>query len=147
MQKPSSIAQTFAMPADAATCYSRGVALADMGRYLEALIHFEQVLDLQPINEKALVFRGVVLIHLGRDQEALASCEAALQVNPYSTEAWMFRGVALQRLNQYQAAYRSYDRALGVQQRSPWDTLQSWLKGLARWLSCRSLNRNGAKIR
>lgn len=122
-QHPASIAQFSALPIDALTCYSRGEALANMGRYLEALEHFERALALEPDRDKAWTFRGVVLIHLDRHEEALESCDRALSLNPNDSEAWTFRGVALQRLNYYREAYASYDRALGIQRRSIWQRL------------------------
>jgi len=124
MQHPSaSIDQISALPISAPTCYSRGEALANMGRFLEALEHFDRTLVLDPDHSKAWTFRGVVLIHLDRSEEALESCDRSLSIDPSDSEAWMFRGVALQRLNCYREAYASYDRALGIQRRSIWQRL------------------------
>lgn len=94
-----------------------------MGRYLEALEHFDRALTLLPDYCEAWTFRGVVLIHLNRDEEALESCDRALSLDPNNSEAWTFRGVALQRLKHYREAYASYDRALGIQRRSIWQRL------------------------
>jgi tetratricopeptide (TPR) repeat protein len=127
-QSPASIDPTFVPSTDAATCYSRGEALANMGCYSEALAHFDRLLKFLPHPSKAWTFRSAVLIHLGRDQEALESCDRALSLNPNDLEAWTFRGVALQRLGQYREAYASYDRALGTQQRSLWHRLFGWMK-------------------
>jgi len=127
-QSPASIDQTFALSTDAATCYSRGEALANIGCYSEALAHFDRVLKFLPHHSKAWTFRSAVLLHLGRDQEALESCDRALSVNQNDPEAWTFRGVALQRLRQYREAYASYDRALGIQRQSFWRCLSGWIK-------------------
>ncbi|GAB4377932.1 MAG: hypothetical protein Kow00121_28720 [Elainellaceae cyanobacterium] len=93
--------------------YAYGESLANSGRYLEALVSFEQVLALQPKHHAAWVFRGVMLLHLDRYSEALESCDRALAISPVNSEAWLFRGVALHRLGHYQEAYASYDRAVG----------------------------------
>lgn len=92
--------------------------MANLGRYEEALVSFDQALAIQPDDHAAWVFRGVVLIHLGRYSEALISCEKALKIHPNDIQAWIFRGAALHYLGQYKKAYASYDSALGIQRQS-----------------------------
>ncbi len=92
----------------------QGEALANQGRYAEALQHFDRAIALNPEVAEAWVFRGVMLLHLGEYHLALASCDRAIQLVPDNQEAWIFRGVALHRLGSYQSAYASYQRAIGA---------------------------------
>ncbi len=75
----------------------QGEALANQGRYAEALQHFDRAIALNPEVAEAWVFRGVMLLHLGEYHLALASCDRAIQLVPDNQEAWIFRGVALHR--------------------------------------------------
>ncbi|NJL22035.1 MAG: tetratricopeptide repeat protein [Leptolyngbyaceae cyanobacterium SM1_3_5] len=84
-QPPASIARTSALPSsalpiDAQTCYSRGEALANMGRYLEALDHFDRALALMSDHCKTWTFRGVALQRLNHYREAYASYDRALGI-------------------------------------------------------------------
>jgi tetratricopeptide (TPR) repeat protein len=100
--------------------YERGDALANQGRYEEALACFEQAIALNPDMPSAIeswVFRAVMLLYLERFDQALESCDRALAIEPAHPEANLFRGVALQRLGLYREAYRSFDRALGATER------------------------------
>jgi tetratricopeptide (TPR) repeat protein len=113
--------QTLAVnPASIDTWYERGVALADAGDYLEALVSFNQALTLNSDFCAAWVFRSVMLVHLQRYVEALESCDRALALSPKDPEALLFRGVALQRLGRYKEAYGSYEKALGRGQKLTW---------------------------
>lgn len=116
--------------------YNQGDTLANLGCYEEALVSFNQALEIQPDDHAAWVFRGVVLIHLGRYSEALASCEKALAIQPNDKQAWIFRGAALHYLGQYKRAYTSYDKALGIQRQSGWQKLTQIFKGLSKFVNC-----------
>ncbi|MDX2216390.1 MAG: tetratricopeptide repeat protein [Oculatellaceae cyanobacterium bins.114] len=128
---------------DSVAWYNQGEALANAGRYIDALSCFEKVLEIRPDYAAAWIFRGVVLIHLERYNEALDSCEQALSLQPKDSEAWTFRGVALHRLGHYRAAYASYDRALGIKRQPVWQSLMQRLRrawkslknSQAHWLS------------
>lgn len=112
--------------------YNKGDALANLGRYEEALACFDQALAIQPDAHAAWVFRGVVLVQLARYSWALASCEKALAINPNDKQAWIVRGAALNYLGQYKQAYASYDKALGVERQPRWQKLSQMLKAIFR---------------
>jgi tetratricopeptide (TPR) repeat protein len=56
------------------------------GAYTEAVVHFEQLLELQPDNPEALAKLGVAFFCLGRYQEAESCYRASLEINPMSAE-------------------------------------------------------------
>ena len=89
----------------------QGEALANLGRYHDALTSFDRALEIDPTKAESLVFQAVCYVHLQDYAQALARCDRALELSPYHTQAWLFRGVALQRLGRYQEAYCSYEHA------------------------------------
>ncbi|MEO1590163.1 MAG: tetratricopeptide repeat protein [Cyanobacteria bacterium J06632_22] len=90
----------------------QGEALANLGRYRDALASFDQALGLAPDRTESLVFQAVCYVHLQHYAQALSRCDRALDLAPRHTQAWLFRGVALQRLGRHSEAYRSYEQAL-----------------------------------
>lgn len=89
----------------------QGEALANLGRYHEALGSFDHALSLAPERTESLVSQAVCYVHLQQYAEALTRCDRALVLAPHHSQAWLFRGVALQRLGQYTEAYHSYEQA------------------------------------
>lgn len=93
----------------------QGAALANLGRYSDALASFAQVhrrATTTTDRVETLVFEAVCHIHLQRYELALARCDRALDWIPDHAQARLFRGVALQRLGRYGQAYQDYGRAL-----------------------------------
>lgn len=117
-------------PDDAQTWYDQAEALANLGRYSEALTSFERVIALNSDCLDAWVFQAVVLLHLHQYQAALTSCDRALELQSDHPQAWIFRGAALQKLGRYRQAYTSYDRALGIERPSLGQRLKAFWQGL-----------------
>ncbi|MEL7503737.1 MAG: tetratricopeptide repeat protein [Cyanobacteria bacterium J06554_6] len=93
----------------------QGAALANLGRYSDALASFAQVhqqAKTTTARVETLVFEAVCHIHLQRYGSALARCDRVLDWMPDHAQARLFRGVALQRLGRYGQAYQDYGRAL-----------------------------------
>ena len=108
----------------------KGIQLANLGKYTEALNYLNRAINIYPEEPNALVMRAVVFIHLGQNEAALADCDRALAINPKDKQAWLFKGVALNYLGRYKQCYDSYDRALGIERRSFGQKLvQAW-KGI-----------------
>lgn len=96
----------------------KGIQLADLGKYTEALNYLNQAVAIYPEAPNALVIRAVVFLHLGENEAALADCDRALAINSKDKQAWLFKGVALNYLGRYKQCYTSYDRALEIERRS-----------------------------
>jgi tetratricopeptide (TPR) repeat protein len=116
---------------DALFWHYQGEALANLGRYKEALQSFDRALERHPEAIATLVFQAVCWIHLQAFERALGCCDRTLAIAPHDSQAWLFRGVALQRLGQYRAAYSSYDQALNITRPS---LRQRITRTLNRWL-------------
>ncbi len=101
---------------------SQGIALANLGRWEEAIASYDKALQVKPDYYQAWYNRGVALGNLGRFEEAVASNDKALQVKPDDYQAWYNRGLALKNLGRCEEAIASYDKALAF---NP-DLLQAW---------------------
>jgi tetratricopeptide (TPR) repeat protein len=79
-------------PNDTASYQNKGDVLADRGKYEEALLAYEQALQLDP--GKAMIYnnKGVALADLGKYEEALVAYEQALQLDPNQALAFTAKG-------------------------------------------------------
>lgn len=99
---------------------ARGHALFNLGKYSDALISYEQVLQREPNNSSLLTQRCNILVALGNNEDAILSCEEALKVNSNwgnitPAIAWYHRGSALKKLNRPPEAITSFERATLIQ--------------------------------
>jgi tetratricopeptide (TPR) repeat protein len=101
---------------------SQGIAMANLGRWEEAIASYDKALQVKPDYYQAWYNRGVALGNLGRFEEAVASNDKALQVKPDDYQAWYNRGLALKNLGRWEEAIASYDKAVAF---NP-DLLQAW---------------------
>jgi len=101
-------------PANAEVHSNRSVALAELGRFEEALQSCECALAQNPGYADALYNRGNAYIGLGRADDARESYAAALAVEPHRLDALNNLGLALIGLEQPAEALASYDRVLAI---------------------------------
>jgi hypothetical protein len=66
---------------------NRGFALLGLGRPAEALVDFEGVLAVEPVNDEATFGRGLCLVAQGRPVEAVAAFDALLTRSPHHVSA------------------------------------------------------------
>jgi FkbM family methyltransferase len=93
---------------------SRGAMLERLGRHLEALASYDEVLAIRPDDVRALYARGNLLKRMGRLEEALASYDKVTALKPDYLEALNNRGNTLAELRRLEEALASYDRALAL---------------------------------
>jgi tetratricopeptide (TPR) repeat protein len=62
--------------------YTLGIALGQVGRFAEAIGHFERVLQIQPGFPDVHYNLGLVLVRMGRVKEGIGHCEQALRLKP-----------------------------------------------------------------
>ncbi len=119
-------------------------ALAESGRFDDALVAIDQALAVKPDFPEArdtrvqlleqlgrpaqaprpeifeaLYQRSVLDLSMNRDLEALAGIEKALALRPDSAECWNIRGSALRGLKRTEEALASFDRALAIKPAYP----------------------------
>jgi tetratricopeptide (TPR) repeat protein len=105
----------------------KGVALAGLGEYEQAIAAYDRAIRIQPggiyqnstkrrIQAKDYYLwwfnRGTALVDLARYEEALTSFDRALQIRPDYGYAWLYRGLALYQLGRYEEAKIAYTKAI-----------------------------------
>jgi protein O-GlcNAc transferase len=95
--------------------YNRGLALAMLNRFEEALASYDNALSRQPDFAFAWLNRGIALGKLGRFDEAIESYDRALVLQPQLSQALENRGAALLSLGRFEEALSSYDKTLAIE--------------------------------
>ena len=114
-----------APPKEALPLFRKGVALAEKGRWNEALDLFNQALRLDSSLAGAWNNRGTCLFHLGRLAEACRSYEIALELDPRNALLHKNYGSVLLALGRYDEAVKAFEEALRLEPR-----LEAARKGL-----------------
>lgn len=88
--------------------------LGEQGRYDEALVRYDHVVALGPVDEAVLLNRAGALKQLGRLDEAMTAIDAAIEAFPVSPQARFHRGWLLKSLGRPEAALSDHDRGLAL---------------------------------
>ncbi len=83
--------------------------------YQEAILAFEQALQLDPDDAVAYNGKGLALANLQFYQDALIAYEQAIVLNPYFTNAYLNKGSVLCNLKRYQEALPVCERAIQLE--------------------------------
>jgi protein O-mannosyl-transferase len=92
-----------------------GTALLQMGRVDEAAIHFQNVLEVQPLNAEARNNLGNVFFQKGQVDKAVAHYQAALEINPRLALARYNLGVAFLQNGRVHEAVEHFQGALEIE--------------------------------
>ncbi|HEY9744650.1 MAG TPA: tetratricopeptide repeat protein [Oculatellaceae cyanobacterium] len=96
-----------------------GYALAQLGRYQEALQAIERSLALKPDSAPALDSKGFALHGLGRYQEALQAYQQALKQDPSIGEIYEHIGYTYEKLQAYDKAIKAFETYLQLTPDAP----------------------------
>jgi predicted O-linked N-acetylglucosamine transferase (SPINDLY family) len=99
-------------PDDAETLSVLGLALHDLGKFVEAATQCRNALKLDPNHAAAHNNLGLALHSLGLYEQSAASCRQAIALRPNFAEAHNNLGNALIDVGQLYAAMQSYRRAI-----------------------------------
>jgi tetratricopeptide (TPR) repeat protein len=94
---------------------AKGQSLLDLGKTVEALSSYNDVLRLDPNHPEALVKRGAALERLKQDDEAIQCYDRAIKSNRKMTLAYLHKGAVCNRLERYEEAVKCYEQALSVE--------------------------------
>ncbi len=94
--------------------YNKGLALAKLGKYEEAIECFDKAIELNPNFAPAWNNKGVALAKLGKYEEAIKCYDKALEIDPNYYYAWNNKGVALAKLGRYEEAIKCYEKAIQI---------------------------------
>ncbi|MGZ9163820.1 MAG: tetratricopeptide repeat protein [Anaerolineales bacterium] len=97
----------------------RGNALADVGRYQEALANYARAIELDPGYSKAYSSRGTTYREMRRYVEALADYDRAIQLNLTYATAYYNRALTYGDLERYEEAISDLDQAIKIGLDSP----------------------------
>jgi tetratricopeptide (TPR) repeat protein len=134
-------------PASAELHYRRANGLKDQGSLEAAVAAYEQAIELQPDNTRALCNQAVVLGQLQRFSEALARYDRAISIDSKDALIHCNRGMLLNAMGQKDAALGAFDAAIAcnadffaahfgrgalLQERRQWlDSLASYDRAIA----------------
>jgi len=97
----------------------RGLALVQVGRALEALPYFEEVLSGSPGLVVARLGRAMANAAAGRPQDAVADATEVIRVEPNNADALTIRGDCYLLLADFAAAASDFQRAMNIAGRTP----------------------------
>jgi len=83
--------------------------------HVDAIKHYDRVLEIEPNNVEAWANKGMALGHLGKYDEAIDSYDRALEIEPNYALALYNKGSALGNRGKFNEAIDSYDRALEIE--------------------------------
>jgi protein O-mannosyl-transferase len=92
-----------------------GFALLQQGRVDEAMVHFQQALQIRPGYAEARFNLGNALLQQGRVDEAMVYFQQALQIKPGYADAHFNLGVALVRKGNVDDAMAHFQQALEIE--------------------------------
>jgi tetratricopeptide (TPR) repeat protein len=109
---------------DADAWISKGISLARLDRFAEAIQCYYKALEINPKSAEAWYNKGVVLNSLGCFNEAIGCYYKALEINPQNANAWYCKGVSLISLGCINDAINCLDKALEInpQRAEAWAT-------------------------
>src|SRR6266566_1332994 len=81
-------------------------------RYQEALLAFEQAIQLDPNDAVICNGKGLALSKLNRYREALTAYEQSIRLNPNNADTYLNKGDALDELERYEEALAAYEQAI-----------------------------------
>ena len=97
------------------TLFNKAVSLGELGKYEEAIIYWDKVLETHPEDTDALYNKAYELYNLGRNEEAIIYYDKVLEINPNDTRALNNKGTILWDLGKYEEAISYYERVLEIQ--------------------------------
>jgi protein O-mannosyl-transferase len=91
-----------------------GKALADIGRWSEALIYYNKAIAANPLFPAAYDNRGSAYVALGNFKQAIMDFDRAIAIQPNYANAYYDRGTAYIALGNYEQAIGDFDRAIAI---------------------------------
>ena len=88
--------------------------LVSQERYSEALDIFDQILEIDPDNVKALINRSAVLITLGQNEGGIYDANRILAIDPNNVKALSNKGIALANIGYTYDAIANLEKAIMV---------------------------------
>jgi tetratricopeptide (TPR) repeat protein len=94
---------------------NEGLVLKQRGELADALVCYDEALEMAPQRAAIWCNKGNALHAMGRTAEAFQCFDKAVALNPKDMKSWCNRGVALKALGRMDEAITAYDRALEIE--------------------------------
>ena len=104
----------------------KGKALLKMGKNEEALVCFNKLIELKPVNPVTHIWKGTALFHLNQFDKVLESVENGIKLERSMPMAYFLKGSALNMLGRLEEALMSIEQAI---QLKPNDAVAYSVKG------------------
>jgi two-component system chemotaxis response regulator CheY len=118
-KKILSVLNSYHAPVASLESLHRAEKFLSTGRYIEALQSYDQTLDLEPMNPRAVVGRSLVLAKLNKATEALSKLRDLVQKNPNYHKAYRALGDILLESGQRQEALSAMQQELAINPKQP----------------------------
>jgi tetratricopeptide (TPR) repeat protein len=99
---------------ESVTLVQTGNDLMAQGRYGDALITFDNAIEMDPYSSLAWNGRGIALLKMGAVKGAPEAFKKAVEIDPYYVTAWDNLGDSYMYLARFPEAIDAYDRAIAV---------------------------------
>jgi len=96
----------------------KGLVLFSQGRYEDALVAFDQSIQMNPKNAESWNYKGIVLMLTCKCVEAIKCFDVAIALEPSFATAWNNKAVALYAMGRNDEAISACDRAIKMDPRS-----------------------------
>ncbi len=103
-----------AHPGSARVWVGRGWVFSDQKRYEEALVAFEKALQLDPVNEDAMVWRTTSVRLLERWEQAERWAQESVEAYPGVARMWVERGWVFSDQHRHEEALVDFEKALAT---------------------------------
>jgi len=80
----------------------QGFALANLGRYEEAIKFYDKALEINPEGTYTLIYKGEALNYLGKHREAIECFDKVLKIDPENVDAITKKNTALENLKKHE---------------------------------------------
>src|SRR5260221_92531 len=97
------------------------------GRYKEAIVLYDYVLNLDPKFTFAYICRGDAYLALKEYGRAIDDYDQVIEIDPMFADAYNNRGIAYRHLHEYEKALADHDRAISI---TPADAIPYYSRGL-----------------
>ena len=97
----------------------RGIALANLGDYTEAIAHFDKGLSIDPKYADAYNRRGKIWFRMKQYDKAVKDFSEAIRLNPQKVVYYQDRGDAYTQLRDYEKALADDDKAVQLDPKDP----------------------------
>ena len=111
---------TFAEDSTIDQLHDKSAILVSQEQFNEAIRIFDQILEIDPNNVKALSHKGIVLVKMKNFEQSLIYFNKALELQPNDIQILKNKAITLTHLKEYPDAISTYEIILEIDPRNEW---------------------------